>query len=129
MPTVLIADQDQDSRTILSTALRAARLTVIATGDAENAREVASRRRIDVVVVNYPMLLTDGSTFTRAMRNDTRMRQVPIINVMSQVTPELLANAAADGVTHTLAKPTDIWTLLQLVRACLERQPDERTGA
>jgi CheY-like chemotaxis protein len=121
MPTVLIADQDEDNRTILSTALRAAHLNVIDTADAESARELATRSGVDLILLNYPMILRDGTTLTRAIREDQHLSRVPIINLMSHVTPQLTAEAAADGVTHTLFKPIDVWTLMQLIRRCLRK--------
>lgn len=114
--TVLIADADYDSRFILSTALRNANLNVIVAADAESAHEIAMSREVDLVLLNYPMLMPDGTPLTRVIRGDANLRRVPIINVMSHVTAELVEDAAADGVTHTLLKPTDIWTVLQLVR-------------
>jgi two-component system chemotaxis response regulator CheY len=90
--------------------------------DGDTAHKIALRTPVDVILLNYPMHLSDGTTLTHAIRQTPALRRLPIINLMSHVTPQLVAEAAADGVTHTLVKPTDVWTVLQLINACIERR-------
>lgn len=120
MATILLADQDSDTRIILSEALKQQGIGVIHAADAESAHELARKHCVDVIVLNYPMRLRSGVTLTRAIRKNARLANLPILNFTSHVTPTLLADAAADGVTHTVEKPADIHSILQLISQLLD---------
>lgn len=117
MPTILIADRDQDTRLILATALRHVHLDVIEASDPDLAYASLCKIPVDAVVLNYPMQLENGLTLTRAIRNNERIDYLPIINLTSHVLPEIEADAATDGVTYTLAKPAHILKVIELLES------------
>lgn len=121
MTTVLVADPDMDTRRILSTVLRDEGMNVIETHDAENACYLLQRHGVDVVVLNYPLRLSEGVTLTRAIREDARLANVPIVNFTSHVTPSSRADAKADGVTYTIEKPAHVYAIVNVVRALTDR--------
>jgi CheY-like chemotaxis protein len=117
--TILIADEDPDTRTIIATALEFDDLEVLEADSPEAAYDAVRRRPVDLVILNYPMRLASGPTLTAILRKSARTRSLPILNLTSHVTPEVLADARADGVTFTLNKPTEIPSIVELVRAML----------
>lgn len=64
MPTVLIADSDEDTRRILATILKYENFDVLEAESAEVAERLAETHAIDVMVVNYPMKLAGELTLT-----------------------------------------------------------------
>jgi CheY-like chemotaxis protein len=120
--TVLIADEDRDTRTILATALELDDVDVLEADSPEAAYYAARRRPVDLIILNYPMRLGSGPTLTATLRKSERTRRLPILNLTSHVTPDVLAAARADGVTFTLSKPAELPSILELVRALLSTQ-------
>ena len=119
MPTILVADRDQDTRLILATALRHVNLDVIEASDPDLAYASLCKTHVDAVVLNYPMPLGNGMTLTRAIRSNARIYYLPIINLTSHVLPEIEADAASDGVTRTLPKPAHILELIELLESLI----------
>lgn len=119
MSTILIADEDRDTRTIIATALELDDLEVLEADTPETAYYALRRRPVDLVILNYPMRLASGPTLTATLRKSARTRSLPILNLTSHVTPDVLADARADGVTFTLNKPAELPSIVELVRAML----------
>jgi two-component system chemotaxis response regulator CheY len=121
MPTILIADYDDDTRFIVRKTLEEMELDVVEANTPLAAHRLA-RGGVDAIVLNYPMQFADGVTLTRAIRADTQLASVPILNLTSHVTDVMLADAAADGVTCTLAKPVNIEAIVGAIRSLLQKQ-------
>lgn len=117
MPTILIADQDADNRTIFKSVFRNERWTVFATADAVTAQRIARTHPVDVLLVNYPMRLPSGVTLTRAIREEPRLAALPIVNITSDATEENMADAMADGITHTVRTPFSANGVVALIYA------------
>lgn len=130
MISVLIADPDEDTRIIVSTALRNVGIDVVEAANPESAENIVADQHFDLIILNYPMPLASGVTLTRALREHHRMANVPVLNFSSHITAHLLAAAEADGVTHTIEKPADIDAVIEMVYALTrDRPPNARMGA
>jgi CheY-like chemotaxis protein len=119
MMRILVADPDDDTRFILTEALRHICVEVVQASAAETAHDLATRGFVDAVILNYPMRMRAGMSLTRAIRNDPRIGRMPIVNVTSHVTEKLLADAAADGVDRTIPKPADVVTVIEAIESLL----------
>jgi CheY-like chemotaxis protein len=67
--TVLVIDDDGDTRELLVVLLTEARATAFAASSAEEARAFLATGRVDVVVCDVEMPEEDGYTFMRALRS------------------------------------------------------------
>lgn len=111
---VLVADEDLDTRIILRTLLERNGYAVIEAANAQEA--MASVGEASLVILNYPMRVDERTTLTTWLRQNEATRFVPIINLMSRAVPQLMEQAARDGVNVTLPKPLDMQRVLDLVR-------------
>jgi CheY-like chemotaxis protein len=115
--SVLIADQDEDTRIILRETLLREGMHIIEASTPDSAREVLGKEHVDLIIVNYPMVLSSGETLTHYLRRSAGLSDIPVLNVSSRVAPLILEKAVSDGVTRTLVKPANITEVVDVVRA------------
>ena len=113
---ILVADEDMDTRIILRTLLARHGYTIIEAATGRAAMEAATQQPLSLVILNYPMRVSDAVTLSAWLRQQSATSSVPIINLMSRAVPLLMEEAAREGVTVTLPKPRDMYHLLELVR-------------
>jgi CheY-like chemotaxis protein len=114
-PTILVADEDFDTRVILRTVLERQKFEVIEAATADAALAAARSTHLELVILNYPMLCEDGRTLVECLREAPNARGCPILNLTSRVVPKMLEMAARQGVSRTLAKPINVEQLLRVV--------------
>lgn len=112
--TILVVDEDTDTRIILRALLERHDYTVI---DAANAQQAitAARQALCLIVLNHPMSVTPTLSLAQWLRAEPHTHSLPIINLTSRAVPALIEEAARHGVTLTLAKPIDVQQMLQVV--------------
>jgi len=115
----LVADDDDDFRTLVCAALRRAGFQVCEARDGEELVERYAALRILtsqhlVVVSDIAMPGRDGVAATAALRNASL--DVPILLVTGESNPSVLGAARAAGATHVLSKPCDGPTIVEAVR-------------
>lgn len=113
--SILVADDDNDTRIILRTVLERHRFMVVEAATADDAFNAAQLQAFDLIILNYPMPAADGRTLVKHLRAVTATQHVPILNLTSRVVPQFLQEAAEDGVTLTLPKPIDIENVINVV--------------
>ena len=118
--TILVADEDRDTRVILRTVLERYAFVIVEAATADDARAAAQQLAPDLVILNYPMHSADGRTLVQHLRADPVTRAVPILNLTSRVVPQFLQAAADEGVNLTVAKPIDVEALLRVVSELVE---------
>jgi CheY-like chemotaxis protein len=116
-PSVLIAEDHEDSRDALRTLLDALGYRVYVAANGEEAVAEARARRPDLILMDMMMPRVDGFQATRILRADPEFRDVPIIAVtaMEGARQAVLEAGCSDLVT----KPVDIRALIDKVRVWL----------
>jgi CheY-like chemotaxis protein len=111
-PTVLIVEDDPDTREMLTSFLQ---LEGFQTETASNGREALDRLTggvdADVIVLDLMMPIMDGWQFRRRQIEDARLAKIPTI-VVSAAGRDRMAQISADAY---LAKPIDMDELLSRV--------------
>jgi CheY-like chemotaxis protein len=115
----LIADDDDDFRSLAARALRRAGFQVCEARDGEELVERYSALRVltsqhVVVVSDISMPGRDGVSATAHLRHSAP--ELPILLVTGESSPTVLRAAATAGATLVLAKPVDGITLVERVR-------------
>ncbi len=113
-PSVLIAEDHEDSRDALKTLLDALGYRVLEACNGAQAVEQARLHRPDLILMDMMMPHVDGFQATRILRADPDFRDVPIIAVtaMEGARPAVL-DAGCDDL---VAKPVDIRSFIDKVR-------------
>jgi two-component system, cell cycle response regulator DivK len=118
MPSILVVEDNLDSRGALRALLEAYGFDVLEADDGEQGVQTALRASPDLVLMDIMMPVMDGVQATRTLRASPDFRQVPIIALTAMAGARDLALAA--GCDEHLQKPIDIPVLLSTIRSLLE---------
>jgi CheY-like chemotaxis protein len=113
--TVLIADDDRDTREMYGSHLQRAGVEVITVANGKRAIAAARARRPDVIVLDLAMPGMDGFTAARKLKASPETADIPVIALTGATSSrEAAREAGCDGY---LAKPCLPDLLLWEVRA------------
>ena len=120
---VLVVDDDPDTRSFVSLALRSEGYRLLAAPDGETALALAREHRPDLILLDWTMPGMDGLAVCRALRADADagIRGVPIVMLTGRVRPEETREGFEVGADDYLTKPFTPAHLRTRVRQWLER--------
>jgi CheY-like chemotaxis protein len=129
--TVLVVDDDEAKRYILTSWLRRAGHTVIEAGTGGEALELVGTVELILLDVNLPDM--SGYDVCRRIKNDPRTAAIPVVQVSATaITVADRAAGLTQGADAYLTEPTEPEELLAVVMAALRyyraRQRAERTA-
>ena len=101
---VLVVDDDADILDAVSDTLSAEH-DVLTALDGEEAIEVATRERPDVILLDVSMPKMDGYGVARALRSQADTRHIPIIMLTGHTEQKAAMRGFRDGVNDYLVKP------------------------
>ena len=111
-PVILVADDDEMQRFLISEALEAEGLVVHAVAEGAAAVAACKNLRPDVVLLDVVMPEMDGYEACMAIRKQPFGEQLPIVMVTGQEDIASIGRAYEAGATDFIAKPLN-WTLLR----------------
>ncbi|AJW99018.1 response regulator transcription factor [Burkholderia gladioli pv. gladioli] len=118
MPNILVVDDEEDIRSLLSAFFHRHGYTVSVATDGDNLFEVLDTQLIDVVVLDVMLPGEDGLSLCRRLRS---VSKVPVI-MLTAVTDHVDRVVGLEiGADDYLVKPFDARELLARVRALLRR--------
>ena len=115
---VLIAEDDEPSRVLLSEYFQAYGWDVVTAVDGAEAVLLAKQTHPDVAILDIRMPRMDGFQALEGMRKDLETALVPAIAVTAFVSKAEQARGLAAGFQAYLPKPVDLWGLVERA-ACL----------
>jgi CheY-like chemotaxis protein len=115
-PTVLVIEDNEDSRVIMSVWLEHAGYHVVLAGDAPMGLELARILAPDVILMDVALPGMDGWTAAGALRADPATATIPIIAVTAMAMPHDECRAREVGVSEYLSKPVTLARLLESIR-------------
>jgi DNA-binding response OmpR family regulator len=118
---VLVIDDEEDYRLIISDVLRDAGFEVRLAKDGEEGLRLAREQAPDIVLVDWMMPRMDGERFSRALREDAALRHLPVLMLTVKQTADEELEALHFGVDDFIVKPFKAPELLARVRAVLRR--------
>ena len=116
-PTVLIVEDNPDSRDALRALLEAYGFRVIAAENGEQGVHQAVLSHPDIILMDIMMPVMDGLEATRRLRQTSGFESIPIVALTAMAGSKELAMGA--GCSGYLTKPIDIPKFLQTIRALL----------
>lgn len=117
---ILVAEDNDVSRDMISGILKTRGFSVHGAIDADTAIEVVESTAIDVALVDINMAPRGGFDFARyALTNGLKL---PIVFITAEDTADLLVEASSLGVNHIIQKPITPERLITTVERLLKRQ-------
>jgi two-component system, cell cycle response regulator DivK len=114
-PTILVADDSDDSRDMLKTLLELKGYDVVEARDGVEALEIAMHSPLDLILIDLQLPELDGLQVTRDLRQRSPETNLPIL-VMSGHNPAThKPRALSAGCNEYLLKPIDFDLLEELL--------------
>jgi CheY-like chemotaxis protein len=106
-PTILVADDFEDMRSMLRLWLERRGYQVVEALDGESAIEVARERHPDLILMDIDMPERSGISATYKIRKDPDLIDIPIVAITGYETDDLQQDALKAGCIECLTKPVD----------------------
>ena len=103
--TVLIADDSPTIRKLISLALKAIGMKVVAVSDGMEALETLPHVDVDLIITDLNMPNIDGFELIRAVREDRHFSRLPIIVLSSEGEENDRRQGLKAGANSYLVKP------------------------
>ena len=117
--TVLVVDDQDDLRRLLSLALRRSELDVLDASTGEEALEILQTQRVDVLVLDMGLPGMSGTDVVRALRERPDTATLPILLMTGSGTDRSVIEGLEAGADDFLGKPVRLDELVARVRAHL----------
>ena len=126
---ILIVDDEQDVRKVLSRRLTAWGYQVAEAADGKSAIEAALQKNPDLILLDIMMPVCDGIETSRLLKGDPRTRMIPIIFVtalMESASSFAIKNPEAGKRGYSvIGKPYEPVELRRNIREALGEPPDD----
>jgi chemosensory pili system protein ChpA (sensor histidine kinase/response regulator) len=121
-PLIMVVDDSITMRKVTTRVLERADFEVMTAKDGLDALEKLQDNTPSLMLLDIEMPRMDGYELATYMRNDTRLRQVPIVMITSRTGEKHRQRALEIGVERYLGKPYQEDDLLRQVQEVLRRE-------
>ncbi len=121
MATVLVADDDEMFRELVTEILTQGGYAVVPVEDGAQGWEALQKKKIDIAVLDLNMPNMDGLELTRKVRDHGTLKDLPILMLTVRALVEEQVSGYEKGADDYLTKPFDSKMLLARVKV-LERR-------
>ena len=120
---ILVVDDDENILSLERTILEQKGFDVTAAAGGAEALKLLSGQAFDLVLLDVMMPEIDGFTVCRKIKEDPRLKDVPIIFLSAKGGGEALAEGFESGAVMYINKPFTANKLLTIVNTMLESRP------
>ncbi|MBD1401585.1 response regulator [Pelovirga terrestris] len=106
--TVLIVDDSNTMRKIVSRALRQAGIdfsTILEAGDGQEALDVLSANDVDVILSDINMPNMNGLEFLKAKSEIAAIKDIPVVMISTETGADIIDEAKSYGAKGAIKKP------------------------
>lgn len=123
MSTILIVEDNEMNRDMLSRRLTRRGYEVLIAIDGQHGLDVARERTPDLVLMDMSLPVLDGWEATRRMKGDERLRHIPVIALTAHAMANDHDKAMEAGCNDYDTKPIELTRLLGKIEALLLTPP------
>ncbi len=124
---ILVVDDSDDARLLLTTTLRAEGYAVEATASAEEALALAHQSPPQLIISDVLLPEMDGFALCRQIKQDSRLKAIPFVFYTATFVDPADARFARDlGASRYIIKPVSTDAFLSSIREVLEELHDDR---
>ncbi len=132
MPKILLVEDNEINRDMLSRRLTRKRYEVLMAVDGMEGVAMARSESPDLILMDMSLPVMDGWEATRQLKADEETRQIPVVALTAHALAEHRAQAIAAGCDGYLAKPVEPREVVAEVRRHIglaDRAPGNGTGS
>jgi len=119
----MVVEDYDDTRMLLKVGLEGLGYSVLEAANGQEAVDIASRERPDLILMDLDLPILDGIAATQRIRQQPELEKVPIVAVTAYPMSYTHVKAFAKGCDEYMAKPIDMAELAQLVNRYLSPEP------
>jgi|SRR5208282_2305003 len=116
MPIVCVAEDNQESRTLLRKVLTFCGLEIIEAADGSECLNMVKEQRPDLILMDLQMPVMDGYTAIKSLKNNPGTKNIPIIAVTSFAMAGDREKAIEAGADDYISKPIDVKQLTEQIK-------------
>jgi CheY-like chemotaxis protein len=116
MPTVLLADDDEDQRYLMGRLLQRAGFETVLVDSGDRVLSAAHTANPDVILLDVQMPGLDGFTTCRQLKDDPRLAAVPVLFLSGRMDERDRRAALEAGADDYLSKGIDARELVRRVQ-------------
>jgi CheY-like chemotaxis protein len=121
MASLLVVEDNADTRDILAKSLEVEGYTVLTAEDGREGLQLAESRRPDLIIADLCMPNVNGVEMIEMLRKQPRFNRVPIL-VLTAYGSEAVKHAIEEmGASVAVSKPVDFSYLLNVVEELLKQ--------
>ena len=126
--TILLADDNEDSREIYRTLFEVVGFRVLLAGDGRTVLTIVGEEKPDLIMLNLIMPELDSHGVLTELRSDPETEEIPCLVFTGDARFATLGRAMENGADAFLTKPAEPMTVLRFVQDLLaERRPEGST--
>ncbi|MDP2251943.1 MAG: response regulator [Hydrogenophaga sp.] len=114
-PHLLVVDDDEFMRRLLTQLLTAARYDVHSVGTALDAQQFLMFNRPDLILMDFKLPDSDGILLTRELKGSALSQDIPVIMLTGQTEKQVIVDSRKAGAVDFVAKPFNRDILLKKV--------------
>jgi two-component system, cell cycle response regulator DivK len=122
MPKILLVEDNEMNRDMLSRRLERRGYSVIIAPDGEQGQLLAHTESPDIILMDMSLPVMDGWEATRLLKADEATRHIPIIALTAHALVTDRAKAFEVGCDDYDTKPVDLQRLLGKIRSLIDHQ-------
>jgi two-component system, cell cycle response regulator DivK len=119
MPKILIVEDNEMNREMLTRRLERRGYEVVIAVDGEKGIERARRDRPDLILMDMSLPVVDGWEATRLMKADAALRHIPVIALTAHAMANDREKALDAGCDDYDTKPIELPRLLEKIQTLL----------
>lgn len=119
MAKILIAEDDQDIRELISLTLQFSGFEVGSAGDGVQALEMAQQEPYDLIILDVRMPRMTGYEVCRRLRESASLRDIPVVFLSAKGQEQEIQEGLDAGGDHYILKPFAPDALAQKIREVL----------
>ena len=124
-PTIMVVDDSITVRKVTTRLLERNEMEAISAKDGVDAIAMLEEKTPDLILLDIEMPRMDGFEFASYIRNDSKLKRIPIIMITSRTGEKHRKRAMGIGVDDYLGKPYQEIDLLQRIQGLLKNQNED----
>ncbi|MCU1301551.1 MAG: response regulator receiver protein [Candidatus Sulfotelmatobacter sp.] len=119
MPKILLVEDNEMNRDMLSRRLERRGHSVVMAQDGEQGLSMASTEMPDLILMDISLPFMDGCEVTRRLKADKRTRDIPVIALTAHALVTDRVKAINAGCDDYDTKPVEFSRLIEKIQNCL----------
>lgn len=119
MPKILLVEDNELNRDMLSRRLQRRGYEVSAAVDGGEGLDLARSERPDLILMDMSLPVVDGWEATRRLKSDPALRSIPVIALTAHAMAEDRAKALTAGCDDYDTKPVDLTRIVEKIESML----------